>query len=240
MAQIWNLNSIHILRYCLFCWNFYDLPKNCVCNAVRFAKKSESQATVTDVSVGIAFATFVGVLVYHTYQQVWSKLQQRIHLLTLTQIEKWKWWSLTFILDHKSKSQVNFAPSTLELSPKNRIWVGVVWWSMIANNQLGWTSTSLLYFNVMLTLVLLTKPLTSQYMTVCSVIAWEEKGLDHLACTNWNVMTFMRIHKVKIYDSMVSDWTWSFMRAMSGLTTTINNVEIWCSLSLSKVHGRTE
>ena len=138
------------------------------------------------------------------------------------------------------KSQVNFAPSTLELPPKNPIWVGAVWWSMIANNQLGWTSTSLLYFNVMLTLVLLTKPLTSQYMTVCSVIAWEEKGLDHLACTNWNVMTFMRIHKVKIYDSMVSDWTGSFMRAMSGLTTTINNVEIWCPLSLSKVHGRTE
>jgi len=27
------------------------------------------------------------------------------------------------------------------------------------------------------------------------------------------------------------------MRAMSGLTTTINNVEIWCPLSLSKVHG---
>ena len=48
---------------------------------VRFAEKPESQAAVTNVSVGIAFATFVGVLVYHMYQQVWPKLQQRIHLL---------------------------------------------------------------------------------------------------------------------------------------------------------------
>ena len=48
---------------------------------VRSAEKPESQAAVTNVSVGIAFVTFVGVLVYHMYQQVWPKLQQRIHLL---------------------------------------------------------------------------------------------------------------------------------------------------------------
>ena len=49
--------------------------------AVRHAENPENQAAVTYISVGIAFATFVGVLVYHTYQQVWPKLQQRIHLL---------------------------------------------------------------------------------------------------------------------------------------------------------------
>ena len=49
--------------------------------SVRIAETSESQAAVTYVSVGIAFATFVGVLVYHAYQQVWPKLQQRIHQL---------------------------------------------------------------------------------------------------------------------------------------------------------------
>ena len=49
--------------------------------SVRIAETPESQAAVTSVSVGIAFATFVGVLAYHTYQQVWPKLQQRIHQL---------------------------------------------------------------------------------------------------------------------------------------------------------------
>ena len=31
VAQIWNHNSIHvhILRYCPFCWNLDNLPKNC-------------------------------------------------------------------------------------------------------------------------------------------------------------------------------------------------------------------
>ena len=50
---------------------------------VRRAQKPENQAAVTYMSVGIAFATFVGVLVHHTYQQVWPNLQQRIHLLTI-------------------------------------------------------------------------------------------------------------------------------------------------------------
>ena len=49
--------------------------------SVRNAETPESQAAVTYVSVGIAFATFVGVLAYHTYQQVWPKLQRRIHQL---------------------------------------------------------------------------------------------------------------------------------------------------------------
>ena len=48
---------------------------------VRHAQKPENQAAVTYMSVGTASATFVGVLVHHTYQQVWPKLQQRIHLL---------------------------------------------------------------------------------------------------------------------------------------------------------------
>ena len=49
--------------------------------SVRLAEKPDSQAAVTYISVGIAFATFVGVLVYHMYQQVGPKLQQRIHQL---------------------------------------------------------------------------------------------------------------------------------------------------------------
>ena len=48
---------------------------------MRHAEKPENQAAVTYISVGIAFAMFVGVLVYHTYQQVWPKLQQRIYQL---------------------------------------------------------------------------------------------------------------------------------------------------------------
>jgi len=39
------------------------------------------QAAVVYTSVGIAFATFIGVVLYHTYQQIWPRLQQRIHHL---------------------------------------------------------------------------------------------------------------------------------------------------------------
>ena len=46
---------------------------------MRLAETPESQAVVIYISVGIAFTTFVVILVYHTYQQVWHKLQQRIH-----------------------------------------------------------------------------------------------------------------------------------------------------------------
>ena len=49
--------------------------------SVRLAEIQESQAAVTYVSVGIAFVTFVGVLVYHMYQRVWPKLQQITHQL---------------------------------------------------------------------------------------------------------------------------------------------------------------
>ena len=41
----------------------------------------ESQAAVTYTSVSVAFATFVVVLTYHTYQQVWPKLLPKIHKL---------------------------------------------------------------------------------------------------------------------------------------------------------------
>ena len=40
-----------------------------------------SQAAVAYTSVGIAFATFIGVLLYHTYQQVWPELQHKINQL---------------------------------------------------------------------------------------------------------------------------------------------------------------
>ena len=41
----------------------------------------ESQAAVTYTSVSVAFATFVVVLTYHIYQQVWPKLLPKIHKL---------------------------------------------------------------------------------------------------------------------------------------------------------------
>ena len=50
--------------------------------SVRLAKIPESQqAIVTYLSVGIAFATFVGVLVYHTYQHIWPKVKPKIQQL---------------------------------------------------------------------------------------------------------------------------------------------------------------
>ena len=46
---------------------------------VRQVVVSVSQAAVTYTSVGVAFTTFVGVLLYHMYQQVRPKLQQKIY-----------------------------------------------------------------------------------------------------------------------------------------------------------------
>ena len=46
---------------------------------VKLAVVPVSQAAVTYISVGIAFTTFVGVLLYHTNQQVWPKLKQKLH-----------------------------------------------------------------------------------------------------------------------------------------------------------------
>ena len=34
MDQVWNLNSIHILRYCSFCLNFGNLLKNYFCTSM--------------------------------------------------------------------------------------------------------------------------------------------------------------------------------------------------------------
>ena len=48
---------------------------------VKLAAVPVSQAAVTYTSVSAAFATFVGVLLYHTYQQVWPKLQQKLQKL---------------------------------------------------------------------------------------------------------------------------------------------------------------
>ena len=46
---------------------------------VKLAVVPVSQAAVAYTSVGIAFAiTFIGVLLYHAYQQVWLELQQKI------------------------------------------------------------------------------------------------------------------------------------------------------------------
>ena len=49
--------------------------------SVRHAELPEHQAAVTYTSVGVAFATFVGILVYHTYQHIWPELQHKIHQL---------------------------------------------------------------------------------------------------------------------------------------------------------------
>ena len=46
--------------------------------AVRHAEKPEKQATDTYISVGIAFAIFAGILVYHMYQQVWPNCSKEI------------------------------------------------------------------------------------------------------------------------------------------------------------------
>jgi len=48
---------------------------------VKFAVVPVSQAAVAYTSVGIAFATFIGVLLFHTYQQIWPELQHKINQL---------------------------------------------------------------------------------------------------------------------------------------------------------------
>ena len=48
---------------------------------VKFALVPVSQAAVAYTSVGIAFATFIVVLLYHTYQQVWPKFQLKMNQL---------------------------------------------------------------------------------------------------------------------------------------------------------------
>ena len=45
---------------------------------VKLAVVPVNQAAVVYTSVGVAFATFVGVVLYHTYLQVWPELQKRI------------------------------------------------------------------------------------------------------------------------------------------------------------------
>ena len=46
---------------------------------VKLAVVPVSQAAVTYISVGIAFTTFVGILLYHAYQQLWPRLKQKFH-----------------------------------------------------------------------------------------------------------------------------------------------------------------
>ena len=53
---------------------------------MKLAVVPVSQAAVAYTSVGIAFATFIVVLLYHTYQQVWPKFQQKINQLRLSQL----------------------------------------------------------------------------------------------------------------------------------------------------------
>ena len=48
---------------------------------VKLAVVPASQAAVAYTSVSVALTTFVGVLLYHTYQQVWPKLKQKLQHL---------------------------------------------------------------------------------------------------------------------------------------------------------------
>ena len=53
---------------------------------VKLAVVPVSQAAVAYTSVGIAFATFIVVLLYHTYQQVWPKFQQKMNQLRHSEV----------------------------------------------------------------------------------------------------------------------------------------------------------
>ena len=48
---------------------------------VKLAVVPVNQAAVANASAGIALSTFIGVVIYHTYLQVWPKLQQRVRHL---------------------------------------------------------------------------------------------------------------------------------------------------------------
>ena len=48
---------------------------------VKLAVVPASQPAATYTSVGVAFATFIGILLYHTYQYVWPQLKQRFKQL---------------------------------------------------------------------------------------------------------------------------------------------------------------
>jgi len=45
---------------------------------VKLAVVPFNRAAVVYTSAAIAFATFIGVVLYHTYLQAWPKLQQRV------------------------------------------------------------------------------------------------------------------------------------------------------------------
>ena len=48
---------------------------------VKLAVVPASQPAATYTSVGVAFATFIGILLYHTYQYLWPQLKQRVNQL---------------------------------------------------------------------------------------------------------------------------------------------------------------
>ena len=48
---------------------------------MKLAVVPVNKAAVVYTLAGIAFATFSGVVLYHTYLQVWPKLQKRIYCL---------------------------------------------------------------------------------------------------------------------------------------------------------------
>jgi len=81
--------------------------------SVGLTEIPESRTVVTYISVGIAFATFIGVLVYHTYQQVWPKLQQRFHKLRNQKENQSECFdkAAEFKTDIDNKVQVSTAPT---------------------------------------------------------------------------------------------------------------------------------
>jgi len=64
--QIWNLNSILILRYYSFCWNFENLPKNSFCTSMA------------------------SLWVIYGEKQILRKLIQKSSLMVLMMIWVWK------------------------------------------------------------------------------------------------------------------------------------------------------
>jgi len=70
---------------------------------VKLAVVPVSQVAVASVSVGVALTTFVGVLLFHAYQQVWPKLLQRIHQLHHEERERSEKIGTTCTMDHEAR-----------------------------------------------------------------------------------------------------------------------------------------
>jgi len=85
---------------------------------VKLAVVPVSQVVVASISVGVALTTFVGVLLYHTYQQVWPKLLQRIYQLHHEERERSKEIGATCTMGHEAHPLI--APTMSVIERPNR------------------------------------------------------------------------------------------------------------------------